>query len=152
MTDQTDPLAALRGRGPFTATPGMPYVWQGDEGCCAMAGDLAEPIAHALNLALAADKALAAKDAEIAAESNRADLHANLVRRTAAALGKPTSGEGSDWSDIPEQVAALKVQISEQCETCTLYMRVASLKAHVRKLEAALLMQSIDATDETLKE
>ena len=153
MTDQTDPLAALRGRGPFEVKhfDGLSYV---SDGSAMMLTD--EMVKDALNLALTADEALAAKDAEIAAESNRADLHADINRRTAVALGKPTSGEGSSWHDIPEQVAALKVRLDEPCETCTLYEEFAALQARVRRLEEALRplvkVALLVAANETMKE
>ena len=68
-------------------------------------------------------KLLRGKDAEIAnlntgmsrlkskldAETKRADLHADINRRAAAALGKPTTGEGSSWHDIPECITRARV-------------------------------------------
>lgn len=36
------------------------------------------------------------------------DMHADLNRRTAEALGKPSEGVGSSWHDIPECVRRLR--------------------------------------------
>ena len=44
-------------------------------------------------------------------EQTASDLHAALNRRTAKALGKPVTGEGSTWHDIPEQIEALRETI-----------------------------------------
>lgn len=41
-------------------------------------------------------------------------LFSDLLKRTHEALGGTTSGEGSDWSDMPERVAALKAKHEEE--------------------------------------
>ena len=65
--------------------------------------------------------ALEARLAEIE-EEGRADLHADINRRVAAALGKPPQGEGSSWHDLPECVSALRARLAEiekqRCRTC----------------------------------
>lgn len=43
--------------------------------------------------------------------SAETELFADIVRRTAEALGKPRTGKGSSWHDIPECVAAIKVAV-----------------------------------------
>ena len=41
-------------------------------------------------------------------ETKAGDLHRDLNRRTAEALGKPSEGDNSSWHDIPDQVRDLK--------------------------------------------
>lgn len=48
---------------------------------------------------------------EVESEQRSGDMHRELNRRVADALGKPRSGTGSSWHDLPEQVAALKAQL-----------------------------------------
>jgi len=43
--------------------------------------------------------------AEVADTEKAREMHAEINRRTAEALGKPHEGEGSSWHDIPEWVA-----------------------------------------------
>ena len=45
--------------------------------------------------------------AELADSEKMRELHADLNRRTAAALRKPAFGDGSSWHDIPEIVKVL---------------------------------------------
>ena len=53
------------------------------------------------------------------AEASR-QLHADLNRRTAEALGKPHEGKGSSWHDIPECVAHLSAALN----ACDKYSRI----------------------------
>lgn len=60
-----------------------------------------------------AEEELAALRARVKEEEAAGDLHRDINRRTALALGKPLSGEGSSWHDIPERVSALVVRVKE---------------------------------------
>jgi hypothetical protein len=51
--------------------------------------------------------------ADLAAEVESGNLHRDLNRRAAEALGKPFAGEGSSWHDIPDQIAHLKEGLRE---------------------------------------
>lgn len=48
-----------------------------------------------------------------AKEEARADMNAELLRRTAKALGLPTEGPGSSWADMPEKVSSLRLQLAQ---------------------------------------
>lgn len=70
-----------------------------------------------LVLAADHDRLLAERDGEIvelkqklADEERRGDLHADLNKRVAEAVGNPFSGPGSSWHDLPEKVAALRTR------------------------------------------
>lgn len=48
---------------------------------------------------------------ELEGQEASAELHANLNRRAAKALGKPSEGTGSSWHDIPECIEGLRAHI-----------------------------------------
>lgn len=75
-------------------TPAHQCSCEADGGC-----DACKPIINAI-------RALPAAVSEEA--SAETEVFADIVRRTADALGKPRTGKGSSWHDIPECVAALK--------------------------------------------
>lgn len=47
---------------------------------------------------------------KLADEERRGDLHADLNKRVAEAIGNPFTGPGSSWHDLPEKVAALRTR------------------------------------------
>ncbi len=50
---------------------------------------------------------------ELTGEEKSRDMHADLNRRAALALGKPFEGENSSWHDIPEQITALRAKLEK---------------------------------------
>lgn len=46
-------------------------------------------------------------------EEFRSEMFADIVRRSAQALGKPFEGEGSSWHDVPECIASLRARVGE---------------------------------------
>lgn len=69
-------------------------------------GALAEQAADLARVTAVREEAQQERDDEIRA----GDLHRELNRRTAEALGKPFEGPNSSWHDIPEQVATLRAE------------------------------------------
>lgn len=62
--------------------------------------------AHGNGAALAQEVARVKR--ELGGQIASADMHRELNRRVAEALGKPTEGEGSSWHDLPECVARIR--------------------------------------------
>ena len=133
MTDQTDPLAALRGRGPFEVKhfDGLSYV---SDGSAMMLTD--EMVKDALNLALTADEALAAKDAEIA----RLRPYYDAVRAAhngydpEARAAMPTLQEPA----TPEQAIKDLLGEAETCRALNGYEENQELRAQVADLKEQL--------------
>jgi hypothetical protein len=134
MTDQTDPLAPLRGRGKYrrVSSEGIEWVYDGNDNPILRDFSAwparAEAIAHALNAALAADEQLRAKDVEIAMLRNRLSAY---WREGESAMLTRYGIKGTIWTNPSEDddcwcrhadVAALEARLAEiearRCETC----------------------------------
>jgi len=50
---------------------------------------------------------------ELEGSERAAEMHSNLNRRAAKALGKPFEGPGSSWHDIPECIERVMVALRE---------------------------------------
>lgn len=55
---------------------------------------------------------------KLADEERRGDLHADLNKRVAEAIGNPFTGPGSSWHDLPEKVAALRTRAESAEAKC----------------------------------
>lgn len=73
---------------------------------------------------------------EAADEVRSRELHADLNRRAAKALGKPFEGEGSSWHDIPECIVALKDRVEAAERSERLANRRANEQSHERRRKA----------------
>lgn len=73
---------------------------------------LIERVANTLALE---NRVLTERVAELEGQEQRADLHANLNRRCADALGlnRPEADVWPSWHDMPERIAALMARVAE---------------------------------------
>lgn len=102
-----------------------------------------------LVLAADHDRLLAERDGEIvelkqklADEERRGDLHADLNKRVAEAVGNPFSGPGSSWHDLPEKVAALRTRAEAAEAKCAEY-RDTFTAANEMRLSGVRLRQAV---------
>lgn len=99
---------------PETPASGIPSgLWARWNSLCANDAYPNRALARdAIQRAIAAEKRCAELETERDEESASADLHADLNRRAAKALGKPTEGDGSSWHDIPEWIDRLRERLT----------------------------------------
>jgi hypothetical protein len=90
---------------------------------------------------------LAALRAELEAENKRANLHADLNRRAAQALGKPECGNGSTWHDIPEWITRLR---AERDALRAAAREVLSQHYRVSTATRSYVITNVDARDDAI--
>jgi len=81
-------------------------------------------------------------------EEARADLHANLNRKIANALGKKIN---ENWSDIPEIVVQLKQRIAELEEALAKIANYESMRFRLSPYEYGVLEQIVGIAEHALK-